>query len=280
VTSADEVFAVRRVVVALDASDQTRAAVEAGARLAARLGAELRGVFVEDVNLIRLVRLSSTRHLLLPTGTGEALEAGTVETHLRSLAARARQRVEACAGTAGVQAISFRVTRGSVPAEILAAGNEGDLLVLGWATGPEGSRRRLGTTARAAVQRARTPVLLVPQGAKLTGRIATAYDGSAASERALRTALRVAEAAGVALVVLVRAEEMDAAPALQSRAEAVIGGRESVKLRRVVDGVRIGPALRAEAPGLLVLGVAAEGFETSELLGFLEETGLPVLLVR
>jgi hypothetical protein len=123
-------------------------------------------------------------------------------------------------------------------------------------------------------------VLLVPQGAKLTGRIATAYDGSAASERALRTALRVAEAAGVALVVLVRAEEMDAAPALQSRAEAVIGRRESVKLRRVVDGVRIGPALRAEAPGLLVLGVAAEGFETSELLGFLEETGLPVLLVR
>src|SRR4029077_3506266 len=49
--------AVERVVVALDAASENRAAIGAAARLAARWKARLHGVFVEDDDLIRLAHL-------------------------------------------------------------------------------------------------------------------------------------------------------------------------------------------------------------------------------
>ena len=46
--------AVRTILVALDASPGSMAALEAGARVAARLDAELVGLYVEDENLLKV----------------------------------------------------------------------------------------------------------------------------------------------------------------------------------------------------------------------------------
>ncbi len=47
----------QRILVALDASSDSRAAVEAAVNLAARFNAELTGIYVEDENLLRLADL-------------------------------------------------------------------------------------------------------------------------------------------------------------------------------------------------------------------------------
>ena len=46
-----------RIVVALDASPNSVAALRAGAELASLLGVDLEGLFVEDIDLVRLCGL-------------------------------------------------------------------------------------------------------------------------------------------------------------------------------------------------------------------------------
>ncbi|HSL81665.1 MAG TPA: universal stress protein, partial [Thermoanaerobaculia bacterium] len=49
---------IRRILVALDASADSAAALEAATALAALFGAELQGLYVEDLNFVRLPELS------------------------------------------------------------------------------------------------------------------------------------------------------------------------------------------------------------------------------
>jgi len=55
----DETLKIRRVLVAMDASPHSRAALEAAIELASHFEAELRGLFVEDINMLRAVGLPS-----------------------------------------------------------------------------------------------------------------------------------------------------------------------------------------------------------------------------
>ena len=120
----------RRVVVALDASAPSREAARAAAELARRLGAiEVAGLFVEDVNVLRLGSLPQAREIRLPEGTERAVDLETLETELRAAASRARQ---ALAHEASVERVawSFEVRRGPAMSVVLAATGEKDLLVL------------------------------------------------------------------------------------------------------------------------------------------------------
>ena len=61
-----------RILVALDASPQSEAALRAAAELAALLEAELEGLFVEDINLLHLCGLPFGREIRLVYGFGAA----------------------------------------------------------------------------------------------------------------------------------------------------------------------------------------------------------------
>ena len=80
--------AVERVVVALDAASENRAAIGAAARLAARWKARLHGVFVEDDDLIRLAHLPFARQVTLGIGV-EPLTLQHAERQIRVFAERA-----------------------------------------------------------------------------------------------------------------------------------------------------------------------------------------------
>ncbi|MGD9028912.1 MAG: universal stress protein, partial [Anaerolineae bacterium] len=61
----DEELTIRRILIALDASSHSIAALRAAARLASSLEAELHGLFVEDINLLRAAGLPMARELQL-----------------------------------------------------------------------------------------------------------------------------------------------------------------------------------------------------------------------
>jgi len=63
-----EARALRRILVALDASRSSLEALRAAAALAARMGAELECLFIEDVNLVRLGQLPVARQVTLTGG--------------------------------------------------------------------------------------------------------------------------------------------------------------------------------------------------------------------
>jgi nucleotide-binding universal stress UspA family protein len=151
---------IRRILVALDATAGAPPALEGLARLAARLQAELTGMFVEDVNLLRAAGLPFAREIGFPSASSRALDAPAMTRTLKALARHAERALAAAAARAAAR-WSFRVARGAVPEQLLVAASAADLLVL---ERPSRHGRRLGSTARQLLARASGTVLLLRQG--------------------------------------------------------------------------------------------------------------------
>lgn len=268
--------ALKRILVALDASRASLDALSAAAVLAGRLGAELGGLFVEDENLLRLEGHPFARQMRLPSGDWGPLERGAIEADLRALAARAREALEEAAAPRRLS-WSFRVARGRVSLEVIAAAGDADLLVLG-ASGHRLTRGP-GDTARAAAARAPVSVLLLTRGAKVGAPILAAYDGSPAGDRALEVAASLAGAGAGDVEVLVAAPDRPRFEELAEQARSRLERPEAPA--RWAGGDGLGHVLRSAPPdALLVVGadgpLLAEGGQDR----LLAEARCPVLLAR
>lgn len=178
----------RRILVALDASSHSHAALAAAVALAERLHSELQGIFVEDINLLRLAELPFAREVRFGQAA-RPLHGEDVQRGLRARAAVLRRELEEAAEQNKVSS-TFRVVRGAVAGELIAAALEADVLALGRMGHSLSRRARLGSTARAAITRAASAVLLVQPEAE-AGPVLVLYDGSPGGERALALAAEV-----------------------------------------------------------------------------------------
>jgi nucleotide-binding universal stress UspA family protein len=184
-------FVARRILVAIDASAASLDALAAAAALAVRLGSELRGLFVEDEDLLRLAALPFADIVRSPGGERERIDPASAEVALRAIGSRARDAFERVASRQGVT-WTFQVSRGRVVREVLAAAASADLVVLGAAGHGRPMRGAVGETARAAAARAPAPVLLLARGARLGGGVVAVDDGTPAGARALAAARSLA----------------------------------------------------------------------------------------
>ncbi len=176
-----------RVVVALDASRHSLAALRAAAELAVLLKAELQGLYVEDIELIRLSRLPFSYELGSFSATRRRVDNASMERDFRLMAQRMRRAVAQTAVTARVS-WSFQVTRGSVASELLAAADAAEMLMLGRVGRTPG--RQMGSTARRIMQQAMRPVFLLGDEG-LTLPLTFLHTGSPASDRALSLAATI-----------------------------------------------------------------------------------------
>lgn len=252
----DRTLTIRRILVALDASSHSLAAVEAAVELAARLEAELLGLFVEDIELLRLADSPYAREVLYASAKETPLSRATMEARLRAQSEQARKALVAAAERSQVRC-SFRIVRGKVTSEILAAASEADLLALGRIGWSFGSQVRMGSTALEVVTSA-IPVLLVSeQGVPPDVRLVVHYDGSAAARRGLLTAAQLARPGKGGITVLLAAGNRERASTMQDEVDALLEGRGiAVRYREIDprDGMSLFRALQAEQPGILVLG--------------------------
>jgi nucleotide-binding universal stress UspA family protein len=173
-----------RVVVALDASRNSLTALHAAAQLAALMEAELHGLYVEDIELVRLSSLPFSYELGSYSATRRRLDSRAMERDFRLMAQRMRHAVAQTAISARVQ-WSFQVTRGSVAGELLAAGANADVLTLGRVGRTPG--RQIGSTTRRVLRQALRPVFVLGREG-LTFPLTLLHTGSVASERALELA--------------------------------------------------------------------------------------------
>lgn len=172
----------RRVLVALDASASSRAALEAAVRWARRGDGEVVALFVEDDDLLRLA--AWPRALAFP-GRGGApcgLDPVAMGRELRAVADRARRLAEEVTARTRVR-VRFEWTRGRVVPTIVAAAREAELVVLGRRTRAT-ARATLGTTA-AAIAATLPAVLLLDEGETLEPPIVVVVDGTSAGRAAL-----------------------------------------------------------------------------------------------
>lgn len=273
---------IRRIVVALDASPDSLAALEASAELAAALSAELIGLYVEDVNVLRLVGRSHATEIDLFSGRSRRIGRRDLERQLRIQAARARRTLERLAEQRSV-AWSFRTARGRVTAELLGAG--ADLITLGVRGHSPG--RGPGSTVQSLLEAAHAPVLLTRRGVALGQSVHVVDDGTAAAERAVEIAAGMARKRGLPLAVLKTvAREPEAAEertaAEPERPVASEAPEPPSRLRIVTrwlpsaDAEAILETLRHDRSGLLVLPRSAT---PADLRLLLRRVQCPVLVV-
>ena len=275
-------FDVRRIVVAIDSSSDAATALEEAAGLAARLHAELEGVYVQDINLVRLAGLPVGREIQFLTGKGRDFTVTTLEDDNRTQEFAARRAVAAAAARARVT-YAFRTARGQVDVEVISAAGNGDLLILGTGSRSPGGRVRLGRTARAAAARAPRSVLLSKPGARSTGIPLVCYDESSGSRRALEAGLRVFGVHEGRLAVLILADDVAAAERLRRQVEDRLA---PLNVRpRFLYGARplaheVCRLAGESGAGVLVMAADCAALDEPHRQEVLETVACPVLLVR
>lgn len=279
-SNADREDSIRRILVALDASPHSLAALRAAAELAADLDAELVGIFVEDINLLRLSELPLASEVTIYTTSTRRLSRREIERQLRSQARMAQRALEEVARRRHLR-WTFQVSQGVIASELLAAAEETDMILMGksgWSR-----RHRLGSTTRVIVTQAPNHILILQEGAHLGLPVGVIYDGSPKAQETLIAAANLLRQHDGFLVVIILADHVD--KARQYQAEISEWAQEAqlhVHYRWLVDvnQARLMRIVRGEHCGVMVLPAEGIIFQGEDLVELLDETDCPVLLVR
>lgn len=229
-----------RIWVALDSASQSDRALEVAALLAHGASAELAGLFVEDIDLLRLAGLplaavmSPFSAIMRPLGFAE------LERQLRSQAAGLERELARLARGAGLS-WSFEVRRGKPLAEALSL-PAADVMVI-------------------AGRRLTAPLPARPGRARATGRgsVILVQDASPAAARALALARELAARLGATLEVIADSEDRAASARLAAAVRETPG-----MVVHAAGGDLAAQARRADA--LLVLSVRHPAASTLDLL--------------
>ncbi|CAF0689843.1 universal stress protein [Candidatus Methylacidithermus pantelleriae] len=261
------------IVVALDASPSSLAALEAAAVLAAHRGSELWGLFVEDQNLFRCAAYSFASEIDAVSGQVRRVDPQAIEATLEALAAEARRALEEVAGRAALR-FRFVVIRGIVEEKLLEWASQAELVALGRAAGQEASLR-IGSTTRRLILETSTRVLVLQQRSVLKAPVAVLLTPRDSWERPLEIAQDLARACGDGIVFFLLLERLQRAEEAweQKAKEFVARLHVPVTIRRVVAprGVTLQAELWKEKAGAVVASrahvVRDEGFFQELLAG-------------
>ena len=277
----EESLKIQRILVALDASPHSLAALEAAADLAASFDAELIGLFVEDVNLLRLADLPFTREIGLFSAQRRQIEVHQVERQLRGQARRVRRTFSVITQRLELRG-RFRVARGAITSKLLDAAADADMIILGKA-GWSPTRRRMGSTARAVALESSALTVVLQDGTRLCSPVMVFYGDSPLAQKTLAVATRlVEEEEDWSLRVVVLADGREEANQLQEEATEWLTEHEiEAKYHAVIDGS--GSKLRRliqQWCGTLVLAADSSLLRDEDLAVLLEDVEVPVMIVR
>lgn len=260
----------RRLVVTLSAALCGRAPLVTAARLAGSLGAELEGVFIEDINLVQLAGLPFLRELGPWSLADAAMDSQRLQRQLRAMARQARSLLETEAGKLDVP-WTFQVWRGRTEAEALTEAFASDILSPGRLSALASCRQWARGTAR--------PVRSTAD----FGSIGVLAGLSDASARAVATATQLAAAFNASLAVFLPESGTDRLLRLEEKMHGLLGGlAQPVRLVPLggSDIQRLLDAAHAAGSGLLIAEAGHELLRLGGLERLQEVFNQPVLLVR
>lgn len=278
----EEELKIRRILVALDASPHSLAALEAAVDLAASFDAELIGLFVEDVNLLRLADLPFTREIGLFSARRRQIEVHEVERQLRGQARRVRRTFTVVTQRMAVHG-TFRVARGTITSKLLDAAADADMIILGKAGWSPTRRRQMGSTARAVALESSALTVVLQDGTRLCSPIMLIYGDSPLAQKTLAVAARlVEEEAEWALNVVILADDAEEADRLEDEAAEWLEGHALTAEYYPAIGEPV-PKLRrliGQRCGTLILPADSALLRDQDLTVLLEDVDVPVMIVR
>jgi hypothetical protein len=273
---------IRRILLALDAVEYNPRLFETATRLAARLDAELRALFVENQNLLRLAALPFAREMRLSSATTHRLQNPDMERALRAQAVRAEQVLSVAADRMKVR-WTFHVTRGDIATGVSAELLRTDLVALDLGIGREALLTRASRAVETLVAGAACGALVLFQDSSLQPPFVAVYDGTPASVRGLLLASRLARTDSKQVIVLIAgADEHDRA---QRRDEAVAqivrsGAVALPRLLSTLDPASLANVVRAAHAGTLILPLDSPVLGADAIRSLRQQVECATLLVR
>ncbi len=199
----------RRILVAVDTSETSRAALESAAALARIMESEIRGLFVHEEHWNQISRLPTVQTVNELTGETQGFEQDALKHQLETLESRLRQQLKYISRRNEVSH-SWQSVHGRVAEKVLEAAKDADLITIGRRGRSYKSRNKLGSTAKAVIRKAEKPVLILKERLNLRHSITAVYDASEESHNGLRLALSLAkENRSQLTIIVVKHEQTD-----------------------------------------------------------------------
>lgn len=268
-----------RVLVLLDGSRPSLAALEAAADIAQARGAEVLGIYVEEVNLLRTAGYAFALEVGASSGQARPLDTGRIEARMQALADQCRQALEQAMTQRGIPQ-ALKRCRGQVVSEVLSLAQPGDMLIMGrvgWSAAPGA---RLGSTARTLVRQAPGDVLLwTPPRRRPESRVAVILNhDQGANHRAVRVGADLARQHHQPLSVIVVASNGDH-QAITDDLTAYLRQEHipaRIRLAPVGSGAAVTRTLREEGASQLVVSRTCSLFRGPDADALLQDINLPL----
>lgn len=269
------------MLLALESGWDNPALVESATRLAAQLDAELLGLFVEDINLLRMAGMPFAHEVGLTSAVRRRLHSGEIEHMLRVQAQRAQRLLAASAERLHLR-WSFQVVRGEIRASVNQALQGVDLVAL--VPGPgqvsRGSQASLLEHVWGSVA---CSLLVLPTVQALARPVAVFYDGTPQSDRALQMAAQLARSDDQAVQLIIAPTSADQSVRLQQQAHQVLqgsGARIQKRLLPIGGPESLALAINETGIATLLMPATPRLVDAGELRRFLGRIRCAVILVR
>ncbi len=149
----------KKILVALDASPQSIHALETGAKLACALKVRLKGLFVEDIDILKLCESPIAQEIHFFSFRRNPAHRKRLEYQLKIMAEKINKKIADIASKLSIP-WDFMVTRGGVASEILSAAEEADLVILG-KSGWSKETFHIGSTAQNLIFKGKGNILIL-----------------------------------------------------------------------------------------------------------------------
>jgi nucleotide-binding universal stress UspA family protein len=276
-----EPICVEHILVALDKSSHSLAALQAAIELASHYHANLKGVFVEDINVLNLAKMPFRKEVGEYTATVREI---TQDGLSREISVQSRWVTRFFQNTINQTDVNadFAVLRGNIHEIVNIESQACDLVVIGKSgTHPLG-RHRFGSTAKALIELHQKPLLLIEENTQLGSPIILMYENSPIGKISLETARDLMDPAETLMIFLI-ADDPDVFLKLNTELNQwafenqIIISIESFKSQAVSR--LIGMVERMKT-GLFILPHNADSPQIKILESYLGEIRLPILLIR
>jgi nucleotide-binding universal stress UspA family protein len=270
---------IQRILVALDASPQSLAALDLAVEIAVKFQAELICIYVEDINWVRLADFPFSREIGRFSASSRIFDSSQIH---RLMHAHARQVQRYLSFTAKRTNIrwSMQIVRGLISKELSAAAQESDLIILG-KTGWSG-RQVPGSTTQTMLSDVNRRTLILSRKIHRGSPIMVVYQDSESSQNALRAAMLIGIAENP-LCVLILAKSSDEAQLKQREVEEFLASSDvRVVFRWLsdVDSVMLAWLAHLEQCEVVVLPAKLPSFGSEDIVRMLTDSDHSILLVR
>jgi nucleotide-binding universal stress UspA family protein len=272
---------VNRILVSLDSSKHSFAALNAAIDLAHHYDAALKGVFIEDITLLSLAEMPFRQEVGEYSAIVREISTDGIT---RGILVQGRWVIQTFRKLVNQTEINgdFAILRGKVSEIIARESKECDLLVLGKSGTNSLLRRRLGSTARTMIRRHKKPLLLVEEDNRLGYPLIVLYDKSPLGQISLETARDLLDP-GESLIILLNEDDPEAFNQKKQRLSEWASEKQikiSIQTYQYRSFSRFLQQIHGVKTGLFILPNIHNDPKGRIVDWVLEKVSLPILLIR